>query len=137
MLGQILVEDTDLADDDASHIRQQRVRDAVLGGEFAQALLRVIADREERISRTLERSGDPLQRDQLRLAIGSPPGAAVKDDDRSPDPTHGVQVHRGAVLVGETDIGKGIADARAGLAVVTHDRHPRTVTGGAGRSASL
>ncbi|HEV2010857.1 MAG TPA: hypothetical protein VGS17_07515 [Candidatus Limnocylindria bacterium] len=134
VLGKVFIEDPERADDGASLVGEQLKGDAVLGGELAQPALMVIADRKERDAGGIERAGDPLQLDQLRLAIGSPPRAAVEHDDRTTFPACVVQVHEGAVLVGETDIGKGIADARAGIAVVTHGRHRHTVAAGADRT---
>ena len=99
----------------------------MLRAELIQAALVVIADREERVPGSLERASDPLQLDQLRLAIRSPPRAAVENHDRAAFPACFMQVHDRAVLFGETDIGKAFADARAGITVVAHDRHLPTV----------
>ncbi len=126
MLDQILIEDAEIADDRASLVGQQRIGDAVLRRELGEAGLIVVADREERIARALKVVSDPLQLDQLRLAIRSPPGASVEHDDRAPRAARGMQVHDGAALIGQSDIGKVVADLGAALAVV-HWRHRPTV----------
>jgi hypothetical protein len=52
---------------------------------------------------------DLLQLDQLRLAEGSPVRAAVEDDERLSLPARGVQVHRGAALVRQADVGEALS----------------------------
>ena len=126
MLDQILIEDAEIADDRASLVGQQRIGDAVLRGELGEAGLIVVADREQRIARALKVVSDPLQLDQLRLAIRSPPGASVEHDHRPSRAPRGVQVHDGAALIRQPDIGKAVADLGAALAVV-HWGHRPTV----------
>ena len=123
MLDQIVIENADLPDDGASLIGQQREGDPVLGRELAQTVPVVIADREEGIPGAVERGCEALQLDQLRLAVRSPSRAAVEHDDRPTLAALGMQIHDGAVLVGETDIGEWFADPGAGVAVVARSGH--------------
>lgn len=127
MLDQILIEDTEIADDRASLVGQQRIGDAVLRCELGEAGLIVVADREQRIARALKVVSDPLQLDQLRFAIRSPPGASVEHDDRPSHAARGMQVDDGAVLIGKPDIGKAVADPGSALPVVDRCHRP-TVT---------
>ena len=126
MFDQIFVEDAELADDGTSLVGEQGVADAVRRRELAEAGLMVVADREEGVARALKVVSDPLQLDQLRLAIRSPPGAPVEHDHRPSPAARGVQVHDGAALIRQPDIGKAVADPGAALAVV-HWRHRLTV----------
>jgi len=80
---EVLVQDLKLADHLAPDVRQERVVDVVRLRERSHRVRRVVAHLEDRVPRAFERRKDPLQLDQLRLAVRSPDNAAVERDDRS------------------------------------------------------
>jgi len=106
------VEQPERADHPAALVSEKRIPDVVRVGEGFEARDGVVADREERIPGGVQLRQDPLQLDQLRLAIRSPPRAPIEDDERPAGPARGMQVHRTAVLVGEDDIGEAFAGPR-------------------------
>jgi osmoprotectant transport system ATP-binding protein len=116
MCDEIGVQDAELADHAAALVGEERVGDAVRLRERGEPALVVVADREERVARVSERRGDPLQLDQLRLAVRSPPRAAVEHDERAPRAARGMQVDERAVLVGEPHVGEARADRRTEVA---------------------
>jgi len=106
------VEQPERADHPAALVSEKRIPDAVRVGEGSKDRDRVVADREERIAGGVKLRQDPLQLDQLRLAIRSPPRASVEDDERPAGPARGMQVDRAAVLVGKDDVGEAFAGLR-------------------------
>ena len=59
-----------------------------------------------------------LQLDELRFAVGSPPGAAVEDHQGTPTVPSLVQIDVLAVLVQQDDVRKAIPDRRANCSEV-------------------
>jgi hypothetical protein len=90
----------------------------VLLGEAGKHLDSVVADGEEGDPLALEVGEAALQLDELRLAVGSPGGAAVEDDERPPIGAGSVQIDGAAVLIGQHDIGESIADGRTDAAEI-------------------
>jgi hypothetical protein len=54
-----------------------------------------------------------LQLDELRFAVGSPAGTAVKDHQGAATVPSLVEIDVSAVLVGQDDVGKALPDRRA------------------------
>jgi len=54
-----------------------------------------------------------LQLDELRFAVGSPPGTAVEDHQGAPTVPNLVEIDVSAVLVRQDDVGKALPDRRA------------------------
>jgi hypothetical protein len=107
-----LVDEAEAPDDVAPLVREQRKRDTVLVGEGPKHRHGIVAQGEEGDARGFERGQYLLQLDQLRLAEGSPVGAAVEDDERLAVAPGGVQVHRRTALVRQADFGEPLALAR-------------------------
>jgi hypothetical protein len=90
----------------------------VLRGERREHIDRIVAYGEERNALLAERRGDLLQLNELRFAIGSPPRAAIEDDERRPAGAGGVEIHNGAGLIRETDLREPLAYLGALAAVL-------------------
>jgi hypothetical protein len=67
-----------------------------------------------------------LQLDELRLAVGSPAGAAEEHDQSPSSRARGVQVDDGPALVGQPDVGERRAQSRANGSEI--DRWQRAIT---------
>ena len=125
MLLETRVEHAERSDDAAALVREERICDAVRPREVREHRDGVVADREERVALTREVGGDPLQLDQLRLAVRSPLRAAIEDDDGGPASAGAMDVHRLPVLIGQPHVGERLTDPRTELGL---DRHDRSVT---------
>ncbi|HEY8691258.1 MAG TPA: hypothetical protein VIR57_00815, partial [Chloroflexota bacterium] len=78
----------------------------------------VIADGEGRDVVAGQRPGDVLQLDQLHLAEGSPPGAAMEHDERLSATALLVQVDGPPRLVGQDHVPEQLSQSRPSLRVV-------------------
>ncbi len=105
----VFIDEAELTNDAATLVGEQRKADAVLVRKAAKYLDGVVADGEEGDAFGLETRPHLLQLDQLRLAEGSPLGAAVEDYERLAVPACRVQILHSAALVRQTNIGKALA----------------------------
>ncbi len=87
-------------------------------GEGLQVRGAVVADREDGVAGAVQSRKDPLQLDQLRLAVGSPNRAAMQDHDRATHVPALVQIDQLTALVGQPDVRERLADLRPAITVV-------------------
>ena len=92
-------------------------------GKGLQVRGAVVADREDGVTGALQSGKDPLQLDQLRLAVRSPNRAAMQDHDRATPVPALVQIDQLTALVGQPDVGERLADLRPAITVVGLDVH--------------
>jgi len=83
----------------ASFVGQERIGNAVRGGEISQDLDGVVADREQRYTIGGQVRRDSLQLDELRLAERSPFCAAVEHHQSRPTRSLLVQIDQPTRLV--------------------------------------
>jgi hypothetical protein len=79
---EVAVQQTELGDDPAALVREQREPYAFCFSKVPQYLGWIVTDSDQSDSIATKLAEDLLQLDQLRLAVGSPTSASVKDHER-------------------------------------------------------
>ena len=113
VLVDMLVQEAKLADHFAALIGEECVADVLLGSKGGQHIHSIVADGKRDNAVTLEVRQALLQLDELRFAVGSPPGAAVEDHQGTPTVPNLVQIDVPAVLVRQDDVREALPNRRA------------------------
>lgn len=118
MRSQVTIQQTKLGDHMTAHVSEKWKADASGGREFIQDFGRVVADPDQPDPAPLELPVYLLQLNELRLAVGSPGGASVEDDQRAPAIAPAVQPHRPPFGIRQLEVGKRVAERRTNLLVI-------------------
>ena len=112
------IQDAEALDHRGIFVGEEIVSDPAVLGEALERVLAIVADAIDLVSGGIEFFDLLLQLDQLRDAVGSPHGRAIKDDGRLfPRPVF-VEVDYFAVLIGQLELGKALADVRSGRKLI-------------------
>lgn len=87
------------------------VRAPVPHPPFAQDGRRIVADADQPDPAPLELAFDLLQLNELRLAVGSPGGATVENDQRPTPGAPAMQAHQSAPGIGKLEVGEDLTHA--------------------------
>ena len=109
----VLVQETKLTDHFAALIREQRVGNVLFGSKRSQYVHGIVADGKGDDVVALKVRQALLQLDELRFAVGSPPGSAMKDHQGTPAVPSPVQIDVPAMLVRQDDVGEALPNRRA------------------------
>jgi len=113
VLVDTLIQQTKRSDHFAALISEQRVGDALFGSKRGQYVDCIVADGKRDNAVTLEVGQAFLQLDELRFAVGSPPGTAMEYHQCALTVPRLVQFDLPAVLVRQDDVRKALPNGRA------------------------
>jgi len=113
LLVDVLVQQTERAHHGAALVGEKRKGNPVCVRKPAEHVHRVIADGEDGDVRPREVGQAPLQLDELRLAEGSPTGAAVEHHQGPPGATRLMEIHGLAMLIRQEDVGEALPNRGA------------------------
>ncbi|GAC1641803.1 MAG: hypothetical protein NVS9B11_09680 [Candidatus Dormibacteraceae bacterium] len=119
MRSQVTIQQTKLGDHMTAYVCEKWEANASGGREFIQDLGRVVADPDHPDPAPLDLPVYLLQLNELRLAVGSPGGASVEDDQRAPAIAPAVQSHRPPFGIRKLEVGKRVAERRTNLLVIS------------------
>ena len=128
LLGEVLVEESQIPDCGAALVTEQRVGDVVRCGEIAEDVDGVVADGVDGDALALEVGETVLQPNELRAAEGSPVGATVEDDQPLTAIPVFVEIDWVAALIRQFNIRKSLAHLRADLVEIEY-WHRRSYVG--------
>ena len=134
LLVDMLVQQTERAHHCASLIGEERIGNPIRVGKPTEHVYSIIADGEDGDVRAHEVGQAPLQLDELRLAEGSPTGAAVEHHQGPPGATHLMEIYGMAMLIRQEDVGEALpnrgADPAKINAEVRDGRHRHSLSMG-------
>jgi hypothetical protein len=111
----IRVEDAEVTDDLAAYIREHRKLNLVSLAKAAQYLARIVSYTRGVDSLAFELGERLLQLDELVTAVGSPSGAATKDQQQSIWPRKIAERSHRSILIWQAEIRHFLANLRSGL----------------------